>query len=146
METISSIIEGLVAYFNECPAVITLGTTAYVDILLEKGKSFSIEPVAVDPVVSNYIGGGGERQYVFNIAIKFNYSDETRMNLQNSGFFEELEKWLEEKNRKGELPTLPEDKHAESLEVISNGYLFGVTQDMRYGRYQLQCRLLYEIG
>ncbi|MBQ3418850.1 MAG: hypothetical protein IJH31_01805 [Erysipelotrichaceae bacterium] len=140
-----TIIESLVNYFSSCPIIASLTNDVKVDFLNEKGKSFSIEPVAVNPVVSNYIGGGGERRYDFSIAVKFNYSDEARMNLDNSGFFEKLEEWLEKQNIDGNLPKLGEGKEAESIDVLSNGYLFGITPDMKYGRYEVRCRLLYEI-
>lgn len=145
MATITTIIESLIEYFEACPSIAQLNASIKVDFLQEKGKSFSIEPIATNPIVSNYIGGGGERQYAFSLAVKFNYSDEARMNIENSGFFEGLEEWLETQNRQGLLPTLPNGKYAERIEVTSNGYLFGVTQDMKYGRYEIQCRLLYEV-
>lgn len=140
-----TIIESLINYFLTCPDVAELTTSIKVDFLQDKGNSFSIEPIATNPVVSNYIGGGGERQFAFSFAVKFNYSDEARMNIENSEFFEKLEEWLEEQNRVGNMPTLDEGKYADKIEVTSNGYLFGVTEDMRYGRYNIQCRLLYEI-
>lgn len=140
-----TIIESLINYFLTCPDVAELTTSIKVDFLQDKGNSFSIEPIATNPVVSNYIGGGGDRQFAFSFAVKFNYSDEARMNIENSEFFEKLEEWLEEQNRVGNMPTLDEGKYADKIEVTSNGYLFGVTEDMRYGRYNIQCRLLYEI-
>lgn len=140
-----TILESLISYFLTCPDVAELTTAIKVDFLQDKGNSFSIEPIATNPVVSNYIGGGGERQFAFSFAVKFNYSDEARMNIENSEFFEKLEEWLEEQNRVGNMPTLDEGKYADKIEVTSNGYLFGVTEDMRYGRYNIQCRLLYEI-
>lgn len=140
-----TIIEAIKNYVATCPLIEELGTKINVDFLREKGNSFSIEPVPVNPVVSNYIGGGGERQYAFILAIKFRWSDEAQMNMENSGFFEEFADWIEESNENGNLPVLDEGKTATKVEITSNGYLFGITQDMKLGRYQLQCRLLYEI-
>lgn len=142
-----TIIESLVEYFSDqdCEPIYNLGSTPKVDFLSDKGKSFSIEPIATNPVVSNYIGGGGERQYTFSLAVKFNYSDEAKMNLDNSGFFEELEEWLDTQNKEGNLPDLGDGKTAEAIEVVSNGFLFGVTSDWKYGRYEIQLRLLYEV-
>lgn len=99
----------------------------------------------MNPVVRDYIGGGGERQYAFAVAVKFPYSDEAAMNVENSGFFEEFADWLEEQNDLDHLPDLGEGKQATKIEVTSNGYLFGIAQNMKYGRYQIQCRLLYEV-
>lgn len=140
-----TIIESLVEYFSNCPLIADLTETVKVDFLLEKGKSFSIEPTPTNPVVRNYIGGGGERQYTFSLAVKFRYAEEAKINLENSGFFENLQEWMEEQNSVGNLPNLSEGKEADRLEITSNGYLFGVTPDMKYGRYQIQCRLLYTV-
>lgn len=140
-----TIIGSIREYVATCPLIKNLGTKGKVDFLMEKGKSFSIEPIPVNPIVSEYIGGGGERQYAFYLAFRFNYSDEAKMNMDNSGFFEELQEWLEEQNDLDNLPHLGDGKQANRIEIMSNGYLFGVTQDMKYGRYQIQCRLLYEV-
>lgn len=139
------IIESLNNYFSKCDLIVNLGAKINVDFLKEKDKSFSIEPVPVNPTVRNYIGGGGERQYAFVIAVKFNYSDEARMNLDNSGFFEDFAEWIESQSELENLPVLGVGKTATKLEITSNGYLFGITQDMKYGRYQIQCRLLYDV-
>lgn len=140
-----SIIETLVDYFSNCPLIAELSSSIKVDFLTEKGKSFSIEPMPTNSRTRTYIGGGEERQYAFSLAVKFNYSDEAQMNIENSGFFERLEEWLIEQSKTGNLPELGEGKYAEKIEVVSNGYLFGITEDMKYGRYQMQCRLYYEV-
>ena len=123
-----TIIEAIRTYLSDCPMLLNLGSRVKVDFLQEKGKSVSIEPLPVNPV-----------------AVKFPYSDEAAMNVENSGFFEEFADWLEEQNDLDHLPDLGEGKQATKIEVTSNGYLFGITQDMKYGRYQIQCRLLYEV-
>lgn len=140
-----TVIQAIKIYLEECPLLKSLGTKIKVDFLQEKGKSYSIEPIPVNPVVSNYIAGGGERQYAFYLAVKFNYSDEAQMNIENSGFFEEFADWLEIQNDEDNLPILSNGKQATKLEVTSNGYLFGITPDMKHGRYQIQLRLLYEV-
>lgn len=137
------IVEALVDYFDECPSIKQMGSIK-VDFLEEKGKSFSIEPIPTNPVISDYIGGGGERQFAFSLAVKFRYSDEAGMNISNSNFFQDIQDWLEEQNAAGNLPELETGLIPERIEVTSNGYLYGVTPDMQYGRYEMQFRLLYE--
>ena len=58
---------------------------------------------------------------------------------------EELEEWLDTQNKQGNLPDLGEGKEPQEIEVVSNGFLFGVTPDWKYGRYEIQCRLLYVV-
>jgi len=56
-----------------------------------------------------------------------------------SGFYEQLEAWIEEQNKIGNLPGIP---NATGIEVLAPGYLFDV-----YGtgmaRYEIQCRVTY---
>lgn len=139
-----TIVDSLINYFETCPIIQTLPSSIKVDFLTEKGKAISIEPTPTVPIVRSYIGGGCEKQFTFSLAVKFNYSDEARMNIENSAFFDKLEKWLDDQNKEGNLPILDDGNEATLLEVTSNSYLFGITQDMRYGRYQIQCRLVYD--
>ena len=139
-----TVINGIRQYMATCPLLQSLNTKGKIDFLGEAVNSYSIEPVPDNPVVENWIGGGGIRQYSFTVAIKFDYSNEAQMNIENSGFFEKLESWIKEQNRIGNMPDLGEGKVATSLVTTSTGYLYGVTPDMRSGRYQISCRLLYE--
>lgn len=141
-----NIIEAIKKYFTQYEMIQSEANGEIgVDFLKDKGVSFSIEPLPVNPIVKNYIGSGGERQYAFVLSATFDYSAERQMNVENSGFFEELQEWIEEQNYKDNLPQLGEGKEATKLEVTSNGYLFGISKDMRSGRYQMQFRLLYEV-
>ena len=115
-----------------------------VDFLAEESGSFSIEPIPINPVVEEYISGGGTYQYAFNVGGKFTYSKETIINIENSGFFEEFAKWIKSNNDKGIFPEVSEGQIAESIEITSNGYLFGITADMKQGRYQIPCLFIYE--
>jgi len=138
-----SVIQSVKDYFNSCEYVKNIGNIK-VDFLSEDGNAFSIEPVSVNPVVEDWIYGGGVRQYQFIFAVRFLYSNEAKMNIDNSGFMESIEKWVKKQDKIGNLPKLDEGLEATKLEVISNGYLFGVSQDWKYGRYQMNMRLVYD--
>ena len=141
-----NIIEAIRNYFTQCEMIQSESNgNIKVDFLQEKGVSFSIEPVPVNPIIKRYIGSGAEMQYSFVLSASFDYSAETAMNVENSGFFEKLQEWIEEQNMNDNLPQLGEGKEATTLEITSNGYLFGISKDMRSGRYQMQFRLLYEV-
>ncbi len=135
-----TIIEGVRDYILTCPY---LDTLKRLNInFLDDG--YSIEEVPVDPVVKSYIDGSSERQFVFTFATRFEYNEEVKNNIDNSGFFEKFEKWLEENQSNGNLPELPEKMTASSIEINSNGYLYGIDNNMAYARYQIQLRLLYD--
>ena len=126
-----SIVEAIKQYFDECP------------LIKNDTRSFSIETVPGPSVIENYLDGVSERQYRFNLVARFNYSEEARMNIENSRFFEELAAWIEKQSDEERLPELPQGDEAEELNITTTGYLFAVTADWRIARYQLQLQLVY---
>lgn len=141
---VETIIQGLNEYFKNSPIIPELKKIK-VDYLSEKDGSFSIEPIPVKPIISKSIDHSvSECQYAFYIAGKFMYSEEAMMNLNNSGLIEKLERWIDEQNNNDNLPILPGGMFATSLEVVSSGFLYGVTDDLQHARYQIQLRLLYD--
>ena len=68
----------------------------------------------------------------------------TENNLENSGFFEHFQQWLEECTENDTLPDMPEGCTTFSIEATSSGYLFGIENSQRYAKYQCQCTLIYD--
>lgn len=136
----TTIIEGVRNYILTCP---------YLDTLKKLNINFlddgySIEEVPVDPIIATYIDGSSERQFVFTFATRFEYNEEVRNNIENSGFFEKFEQWLEDNQDDGNLPDMPDRMTARQIEINSNGYLYGIDNNMAYARYQIQLKLLYD--
>lgn len=138
-----SIVEAIKQYFDECPLIKKMGAKTKVEFLKDDTRSFSIETVPGPSVIENYLDGVSERQYRFNLVARFNYSEEARMNIENSRFFEELAAWVEKQSDEERLPELPQGDEAEELNITTTGYLFAVTSDWRIARYQLQLQLVY---
>lgn len=138
-----SIIQSMKEYMEQYPKIKEMQKRVCVDFLKEDNYSFSIEPIPSKTIIGGYIGGMIHKQYPFVLAVKFPYSQEVKMNIENSGFFEDLENWIENNNNNDILPELPEGYKPDSIEVGSSGFLFGVTPDMKTGRYQMQLRLTY---
>ena len=81
---------------------------------------------------------------MFVFASRFYYSDETRNNIENSGFYEDFSDWLDEQTKTGNLPAMREGLIPSKIEAMSSGYLFDVSGDLSNARYQIQCRLIYD--
>lgn len=94
-------------------------------------------------VVRKYIDGGELRQLPFTIALRDVFTSDSEKSLEVPRFFENLEKWIEKKNREGELPEADGIK-AVSLECTSHGY--GVSNTNTLARYQMSCRFLYTVN
>ena len=69
------------------------------------------------------------------------YTMDRLQNIANSGFYEDLADWVEEQSRIGNLPVLPDGMTADSMEVMSPGYIFDMTG--KTARYQMPMRLVY---
>ena len=102
--------------------------------------SYSIDPIGGDPWYKKYVGGGGLKQFPFALTSNEMYDGDERTGINNSGFYQFFEEWIEENNLTDILPEL--DGHdAVRMDVLQSGYLFST--EANYGRYQIQCRLIY---
>lgn len=137
------IIESVRNFIKKCPKIKTFDDAVSVNInyLNEKPDTYSIEEVPVNPIVKRYVGGSTLRQKVFMFCSRNNYGEDIFNNINNSGFYEEFAEWIEEMNKKGELPILDDNKEAQKIEVITNGYAFNTEVDK--ARYQIEFRLTY---
>lgn len=103
--------------------------------------SYSIDPIGGDPWYKKYIGGGGLKQFHFALTSNEAYDGDARTGINNSGFYQFFEEWIEKNNMMDVFPEL-EGHEPIRIEVTQSGYLFSTEADL--GRYQIQCRLIYE--
>lgn len=102
---------------------------------------YSIDPLPCDPIIQKYTDGGAKKQFQFAFTSEEEYDQDTRINIENSGFYQAFEEWLEEKTYKEEFPDLGERKIPVKLETLNSGYLYDVNGDK--ARYRIECRLIY---
>ena len=138
-----TIIESVTKFIMSCPFLTELAKVN-VDFLPADPDTYSVEEVPSETIRKRYLDGSSERQFLFTFAARLNYSDEVRNNINNSGFFEDFEDWLEECTEKEFFPELKEGLTPLKIEAISSGYLFDISGDLSNSRYQIQCRLIYD--
>lgn len=138
-----TMIESIKDYFMQCPFLKDL-KQINVDFLPEDPTTYSLEQVPATTVIERYLDGTTIRQFLFVFASRMYYSDELINNISNSGFFENLQNWLEQNTQDEILPELSEGLTPLEIEAQSSGYLFDISGDLSNARYQIQCRLLYE--
>lgn len=102
---------------------------------------YSIDPLPCDPIIQRYTDGGAKKQFQFAFTSQEYYDQDTRINIENSGFYQEFEEWLELKSFAEELPKLGHDKIPIQIETLNSGYLYDVDEDK--ARYRIECRLIY---
>lgn len=138
MQENKSMIESVRDYFLECP--ILKDGHLYIDYLNEKPTDYSIDPLVCSPIVKKYSDGGSLRRYQFAFMSSEVYSQSEIENMQNSGFYERLAKWIETQNKINNLPAF-QDVEVQSIEVLSPGCLFDAEGTV--ARYQIQMEIQY---
>lgn len=138
-----TIVESVKNYILTCPLLGDLGRLN-IDFLPENPDTYSIEEVPAQAILQKYIDGSTERQFVFVFASRFQYSEEVRNNIENSGFYEQFAEWLEQQTEAEILPELTGGRTATKIEAMSSGYLYDISGDLTNARYQIQCRLIYD--
>ena len=136
MHVESSIIESIRTFFLTCPFL--HDGRVNVDYLGEE-MSYSIDPLPCDPVIQKYVDGGKKKQYQFAVCSKETYDEDARVNIENSGFYQGLQEWLEESSDDGELPELANEKqHATAVETLNSGYLYDAEANL--ATYRIEYR------
>lgn len=111
--------------------------------LEEEATAFSIEDSPGDPIVTEYISGWEmAKNYLF--LSRREYSEVDAVNIQNSGFFEQLTEWVMQQDARHCLPNLSAcggGKTPTGIAVTNGGYI--VTNSAGSCRMQLQIRLTY---
>lgn len=102
---------------------------------------YSIDPLPCDPIIQRYMDGGAKKQFQFAFSSQEEYDQDARINIENSGFFQSFEEWLEQQSFNGNLPELEEKKNPISIETLNSGYLYDINEEK--AKYRIECRLIY---
>lgn len=107
-----------------------------------QSMSYSIDALPCDPIIETYVDGGNKKQFQFAFTSKEEYDEDARVNIENSGFFESFEEWLQKLgNWKNPLPDMEVKKLPIRFETLNKGYLYDVEEHL--ARYRIECRLIY---
>lgn len=138
--TNSTVVKSLFRWFADCE-VLEADADLKVEYLAADAKQYSIETVPCKTIINQYADGSAECQYLFIFASRELYSEDEELNMLNLEFYERLEEWIAEQNINNRLPELPENCTAQSVQVLSSGYV--MNNDTKTARYQIQCQLKY---
>lgn len=140
MQQADSIINAIKDFISTCP-LLDDGYKVNVDYLSE-GMSYSVDPIASQSTISKYTDGSRKKQYQFALTSKESYDEDARVNIENSGFYEDFESWIEDKSDSRDFPTMPDSKQEPyGIEILNSGFLYNV--DGADAVYRIECRLLY---
>lgn len=108
------------------------------DMLDNEAENYSLNKIAVDPIVEQWITGYTRYQDVYSFRSKKAYSQDVINNLKNIGFFEEFEKIIKENN---ENKILPEIEGIESIECLNCGSMN--IANTNTATFDIQIRIIY---
>lgn len=111
------------------------------DALGTDAIEYAIQTSSFDPIISKFVDGTSYRQYQFYFNSMEYYDMDRVQEIENSAFYEKFAEWIEEQNKAGNLPVLPEGMEADELRAQSPGYIFDIT--MQNARYQIPLVLFY---
>lgn len=132
-----TILDSLKEWFATCPLL--ADNSISVDYLdKDVDTSINLDTVPTNPIIQKFVDGGSKRQFTFVLASCEPWGNDVIQNLENNGFYEELQKWIESNT---DLPVLDQDKKALYVEALTYGYLMSNDSDRAY--YQIQLRLVY---
>lgn len=106
---------------------------------LDSEESYMIEVTPADPIVKRYTNGSTIRRKQFSFCSRVIYDG--LENVDTSEFFEDFSAWMEDCDRKGNLPTLEKGKEAQSIKALTDGYLYDAAGKM--AQYRIQCEFTY---
>ena len=136
----TTIINALFSWFENCE-LISASAPINVDLLGDEAQQYCLEVVPCNPILQKYNDGSSKNQYLFIFASREYFSADECNNMKNLEFYERLEDWIDQQNKTGQLPELPDEDTPLSVEVLSSGYV--MDNDTKTARYQIQCRLKY---
>ena len=134
----SNLIDSVRSYILMCPFL----SDGRVNVdYIGTDMGYSIDPLPCDPIIHRYMDGGAKKQFQFAFTSQEEYDQDARINIENSGFFQSFEEWLEQQSFNGNLPELGEKKNPISIETLNSGYLYDINGEN--AKYRIECRLIY---
>lgn len=112
-------IEKIKEYIEKCPLL--KDKQINVDYLKEDTLNYSIDIEPVKPIISKDILGIATKQISFDFCVQAPFSNQALINLANSKFCEDFQKWIETKDDNSEYPEIGTGT---LIECTNSGHLF----------------------
>ena len=138
-----TIIDNLYDYIKTCPALAEVRLD--IDCLQSEPEHYSLDSVAGERIVKQYLDGSTVRRQLFTVSSRANFGPDLNQQKENLEVFAALESWLDTQEALGVLPLLGAKQRARSLHVLSTAYPIEVDEGSVGGlaRYQIQMELIY---
>lgn len=135
--------EGFYTYFRQCP-LFDRDNRLNFNFRGVTPSQYNIETPPAGPPIKQYLSGSCIKEKLIVISSLEAYGEDARIQIQSSGFYEQLEAWVNQQNRLKLYPKTPPGTTPIKLECLTDGYLIAAEEDA--GWYQIQLKLTYLQG
>ena len=141
-----TLIESMQSYLDGFLVELERDEWVRIDWLEYEAVSFSISPLPLDNngIIRSDVVGNVEKSYQVMFSVVFDYTPDLQQQIENSSFFEDLDKWLKKNNKERIFPKLEEGKKPISIGINQTPYLFYVPEDNQVARYTTTIDLRYK--
>lgn len=133
------VIEGLQKFFSACPYFSSKRVN--VNFLGHKEGDVSIEPVGGFSVIKKYCDGKRVFEQELTLSIRCGFDENISLNLKDAALMESVCAWIDEQNRKGNLPKTDNGYKALDITVTKAPHLY--ESSVQGARMQMQLSLTY---
>lgn len=135
------LIQNIYNYFRGCPLIDEQARLRFNSLGAQPSEYTIDDEGPENPVIMRYMDGSTLRIKSFSLGSRMEYGEDERVNISNSGYFEQLQAWVEAQNHRRDYPQMDPGQRPMKLEALTSGYLF--TTEAATARYQIQLRLTY---
>lgn len=141
-----TLIESMQSYLDGFLVELERDEWVRIDWLEYEAVSFSISPLPLDNngIIRRDVVGNVEKSYQVMFSVVFDYTPDLQQQIENSSFFEDLDKWLNKNNKERIFPELEEGRKPISVGINQTPYLFYVPEDNQVARYTTTIDLRYK--
>ncbi len=104
-------------------------------------NNYSLDKIPTASTVEKWIFGVEIHKDVFTFRGRFYYAEDTEVNLENIGFFEDFERIIKQKNKNKDLPDID---GIESIECLNAGTLNSASANT--AEFDIQIQIKYRVN
>ena len=122
-----------------------IGEWTFFNVVLDKPNTMSVNSVGTGRYIEEYMDGTRECEFLFSISLqkKYDAGGTTNTNLEAIQEFENIAKWVEEKNDNKEFPAFADNELIEKVEVMTSAPTMTVDESNKVAKYLGQFKITY---
>lgn len=122
-----------------------LNEWTFFNVVLDKANTMSVNSVGTGRFIEEYVDGARLCEFLFSISLqkKFDAGGTTNTNVEAIQEFENLAKWVEEKNDNQEFPEFADNEIIEKVEVMDSAPTMTTFEDDKVAKYLGQFKITY---